>query len=530
MAGYDAKTGEQKMSFNWNAPRHLDGNACVHPDDMKAWEAAEIQRCPEAGYGMMEIAGREVAMAVLRYAPSTVLIFCGTGNNGGDGLVAAHYLRHAGCTIHLFGFDGEFSKSPDAKKMFARVQDLPRTILRTISDVSVIPTWKDHRDLVVVDAIFGTGYRPSHNPLMTRVYQCIEELNCPILSVDIASGIDASTGFRGALEDATPPRALKATETITFGAPKIGHFCGDGPQHTGELRCVDIGLGPWCGKGLRRTILSDAYVAQTWPFQRSVDVHKGKCGHVFVVGGSIEMPGAANLAARAALRSGAGLVTVASPASGNTPDEIMRCLLTQSDVLDESKIEAVVTKADAILAGPGLGRTTMTVDLIRQLAKYAKTLVLDADALWALCELEGSVQFASRDLFLTPHIGEAARLLNCTTTEVMRDLGKAARSLAMKYKATVILKSHVTHIATPKPTLALLPYPNGAMASAGIGDVLAGMVVAIAAQSRGGALVHWLDSLGIAAVAVNAHSRAGREVAKTQSTLIASDIIAKIQL
>ncbi len=513
------------MAFSWNVPLHIDGNACVHPDDMRAWEAAEIRRRPEAGLAMMEVAGREVALAALRYHPSTVLVFCGPGNNGGDGLVAAHYLRHTGCEVRLFGFDDAFVKSPDAKAVFARVQDLPRVILRDLNDVTAIPAWKDHRELLVIDAIFGTGYRPSHNPLMTRVYQCIEGLNCPILSVDIASGLDAATGFRGTAEDQAPPRALHATETITFGAPKFGHFCGDGPQYTGRLTCVDIGLGPWSGNGLRRVILGDAYVARKWPAHRAINVHKGQCGHVLVLGGSDEMPGAPTLAARAALRAGAGLVTLASPVRLTPPDEIMRVQVAENGVLNFDKLDAALARADVVLVGPGLGRSDSTLALVRHLTTYAKSLVLDADALWALAELGADTRFAACDVFLTPHPGEAARLAGVSVAEVTRDPGRIALSLAQTYRANVILKSHVTHIATPKPTLALLPYPNAAMASAGIGDVLGGILAAIAAQARGGAFDTWPDACGIASIAVSWHSRAGREIAKTRTSLTASDLI-----
>ena len=515
----------QDMAFCWNTPLHIDGNACIDPRDMRAWEAAEIRQRPGAGLYMMEVAGREVAMHALHYHPETVLVFCGSGNNGGDGFVAAHYLRHAACNVRLFVFSDEIAKTPDARTMFSRVLDLPRTTLLELSDVSAIPAWKDHKNLLVIDAIFGTGYRPSHSMLMTRVYQCIEELRCPIISVDIPSGIDASTGFRGEADDPSPPRAIHATETITFGAPKTGHFCGDGPKHTGSLHCVDIGLGPWPETGLRKTILSDEYVDAHYPAKRAIDVHKGMCGHVYVVGGCDEMPGAAILASRAALRAGAGLVTLASTTHLAPPDEIMRLSLTNDGVLDECKLELIFQKADVILAGPGLGRTENTIKIVAKLLKFTKSLVLDADALWALSEIGNDAFFAARDLFLTPHPGEAATLDHVPTKDVLRNLAKIALNIAQKYKANVLLKSHVTHLATPKPSLALLPYPNAAMASAGIGDVLAGTLAAVTAQARGGAFTQWLDANGIAAVALSAHSRAGRAVARRRSVVTACDLI-----
>ncbi|MBQ1266709.1 MAG: NAD(P)H-hydrate dehydratase [Proteobacteria bacterium] len=515
------------MAFCWKSPLHPDGNACVHPDDMKVWEASEIRRRPEAGQAMMEVAGREVAMAALRYHPKTVLVFCGTGNNGGDGLVAAHYLRNAECDVHIFAFHDAVVKTPDALAVFGRVQDIHRMVLHEPNDACDILNWKDQRDLLVVDAIFGTGYRPSHSVLMTRVYQAIEELNCPILSVDIASGIDASNGFRGSAEDKSPPRALHATETVTFGSPKIGHFCGEGPEHTGILSCVDIGLGPWPNTGMRRTILCDDYVRNRWPVERRHDVHKGTCGHVVVVGGSEEMPGAAVLASLSALHAGAGLVTLASLSKIDSPAEIMRAHLKVG--LDaESTFGALFDKATVMLVGPGLAQNEETLSIVRQVTSYTKTLILDAGALWALGQYETVPTFACSDLFLTPHIGEAARLLGLSNDVLSRDPGRYALELAQKYRANVILKSHVTHIATPKPSLAILPYPNPAMASAGIGDVLAGILAAVASQARGNAFVRWLDVAGIAAVAVSTHSKAGRRVAEHHSVVTANELISHI--
>ena len=515
------------MAFCWKSPLHQDGNACVHPADMKAWEAAEIRRRPEAGQAMMEVAGREVARIALRHHPKTILIFCGTGNNGGDGLVAAHYLRNTGCDVRIFAFDDAVSKTPDAKAVFGRVQDIPRKVLREPNDACDILNWKNYRNLLVIDAIFGTGYRPSHNPLMSRVYQAIEELNCPILSVDIPSGIDASNGFRGDAEDKNPPRAIHATETVTFGAPKIGHFCGEGPQHTGELSCVDIGLGPWPEIGIRRTILSDDYVNAHWPVERRHDVHKGICGHVIILGGCQAMPGAAILASRAALHAGAGLVTLASEATLNPPDEIMRATYSFDDSFEQT-VDALSAKADVLLVGPGLPQNDHTLRIVQAVRQYQKPLVLDAGALWAISQMPENTEFRSRDLFMTPHIGEASRILDIPTTEISRDPGKYALEIAKKYRANVILKAHVTHIATSKPSLALLPYPNPAMASAGIGDVLSGILAAIAAQARGNAFVRWVDVAGIAAVAVSTHSKAGRRVAQNHSVVTAGDLIQNI--
>ncbi len=522
------------MSFHYHPPRHTDGNYCVNPEEMRTWEASEMCDNPGRGHELMEIAGREVAQHLLKHYPDTheALIFCGQGNNGGDGLVAAFYLSRCNIRIHLFVFDDAVSKTPDARSMFERVRSLPRSVIREASDAGKILEWTHRRNVVVIDAIYGTGYRPSHNTLMTRVYQCIEALDCPVISVDIASGIDASTGYRGLADDKTPPKAIVATETVTFGAPKTGHFCGEGPTHTGELYCVDIGLRPWPCKGARRMILSDAYCDLQFAdgMKRGLDVHKGRCGHVLVIGGDLSMPGASCLSARGALRAGCGLVTIGAKHVMRAPDEIMVSpILTQQQQLDTERFSQLMERADCMIVGPGLGRDDQTLEILEECRNFKGCLILDADALWALSK--SPTPLAASECFLTPHPGEAAVLNDCATKDVLFEPEKTAREIAGKYHATVILKGHTTWIVS-KPSkvgtirIGVSPYPNPDIVSAGIGDVLAGMIGGIAAQARGGAWKRWFDAFEIACIAVNKHSRAGRQATSLRgASACASDII-----
>ena len=484
----------------------------------------------------MEVAGREVAQHLLLHYPDTheVLIFCGQGNNGGDGLVAAYYLSRCSIQVYLFVFDDAISKTPDARSMFDGVKALPRSVIRESADAGKILEWTHRRNVVVIDAIFGTGYRPTHNGLMTRVYQCIETLDCPVISVDIASGIDAATGYRGLPEDDAPPKALTATETITFGAPKTGHFCGEGPTHTGELYCVDIGLKPWPGKGVRRMILSDEYcdLQFSGDMIRGLDVHKGRCGHVLVVGGDLSMPGASCLSARGALRSGCGLVTIGAKQVMRAPDEIMVSPILNAHHVDKERLGQLMERADCVIAGPGLGRDDTTFEILETLQSFKGCLILDADALWALSE--SLMEFAASDCILTPHPGEASALCSCSTRDILFNPEKAVRNIAEKYHATVILKGHTTWIVS-KPSkvgnlrMGISPYPNPDIASAGIGDVLAGMIGGIAAQARCGAWKRWFDAFEIACIAVNKHSRAGRKAtAQRGPSACASDLIDQI--
>lgn len=524
------------MAFSWHSPKHTDGNFCVMPADMRAWEAEEIAEIPNRGRELMEIAGRSVAMHILEHYPDTheILVFCGQGNNGGDALVAAWYLERCAINIHLFAFDDAVVKTPDAQTMFERVKHIPRVILRHTADAGHILEWARRRNILVIDGIFGTGYRPSHSTLMTRVFQCIAELACPVISIDIPSGIDARTGYRGAIEDNSPPKALMATDTITFGAPKLGHFTGDGPTHCGNLYCVDIGLRAWPNHSPRCLILGDDYCQNKYwnDTSRALDTHKGKCGHIAIVGGSSTMPGAACLAAKAALRSGGGLVTIAPKCPLQTADEIMVSpILRAEQTLDQNALNSVLERADTVVIGPGLGRDSSTIEILEACAESNHSrFILDADALWALTQTD--ISFKNTEFFLTPHPAEAARLCNVLTREVLFDPIKYARILADRFAATVIIKAHTTVIATKTGRvqtcgkIALSPYPNPALASAGMGDVLAGTLGGYLAQARCGAWSRWFDAFDIAAMAVNAHSKAGRKAADIHlNATCASDLI-----
>ncbi len=524
------------MAFSYHPPRHIDGNYCILPKDIRKWEATEIAGISERGRELMEIAGREVAMHVLSHYPNTreILIFCGTGNNGGDGLVAAYYLERCGLSIHLFGFEDNVAKTPDAQTMFQRVSHLPRTILRQSADAGKILEWEHRRDILVIDGIFGTGYRPSHNVLMARIYHCIEQLSCPVVSIDIPSGIDAATGYCGSLNDTNPPKAIAATDTITFGVPKTGHFFGEGPEHCGDLYCVDIGLRTWPKSAMRCLILSDEYCQNNYwsEFSRSLSTHKGTCGHVVVLGGSESMSGAVWMACRSALRSGCGLVTAAMRCASHGPDEIMmRRILDDSGQICTDALQNILDKADVLVIGPGLGRDQTAIDLLNACGSYPGKIVLDADGLWALSQI--NIKFAASECFMTPHPAEAARLLEISPREVLYDPIQSAKKLAEKHAMTVILKSHATVIASRKSgkmRFGLMPYPNPAMATAGSGDVLAGILGGILAQARCGAVSHWFDAFETAALAVNCHSRAGRSAEKIRgNTLCAPDIIDAIR-
>ena len=525
------------MSFHFHSPRFHDGQYCISPTDMQNWEKDYIKAHPERSHELMEIAGREVAQHILNRYEDTkeVLIFCGYGNNGGDGFAAAYYLMKCGIQIHLFILENGKKRSQDADDMFERVSEVPRTLIRQPSDTSKILKWQQHSHILVLDAIFGTGYKPSHNILMSRVLHCISELNCPIISVDIPSGVHALTGYCGTIEDETPPKAIIATETVTFGAPKFGHFWGEGPGHTGELFCVDIGLPVYSSRRARQLLITDEYCTQQYygHIQRLPEVHKGQCGHVVIIGGDENMPGACCLSARSALKAGAGRVTIAAKKSMRAADEIMVSQILDSEhELDTERMASLLEQADVIVAGPGLGRDETTLQILALCQKYTKPMVLDADALWGLSQ--DNYHFSASELYLTPHPAEAARLCHVDKKEVLYHPLSYIQMISETYQCTTILKSHTTLVAAncgKKLKVGLLPYPNPGIASAGIGDVLAGMIGAILAQSRCGAWNRWFDAFDVSAMSVNLHSQAGRRsTEKYGNSACASDLIQEIRL
>ena len=505
------------MAFYYLPARHAEGHYCVSPSQMRAWEGAEIDARPGRGHELMEIAGREVAQYILATYPETedVLVFCGPGNNGGDSLVAARYLERAGLGVHLFVFEDAVVHSKDALSMFELVRHLPRVVLREPSDISRILDWDRRRNILVIDGIFGIGYHPSHHMLMSRVIQSIAHLSCPVVSIDIPTGIDARTGYRGAIDDESPPRAIQATDTITFESPKIGHFFGDGPSYCGRLKCVDIGLNPWKATELRSLILTDDYCESHYmrDLTRQLDVHKGRCGHVIVVGGAENMTGAPCLAAMAAIRAGCGLVTLAVRQKVQAPYEIMTQVLeTPEHTLDEQALTSLFSRVDCLVVGPGLGRDDLAKQIVRLCAQFKGRLVLDADALWALSEGE-NLEIKASECLITPHPAEAARLCHVETRKILFDPIAYAHQLCGDYGVTTILKSHATLVANLRSghlRTGILPYPNPALATAGVGDVLAGMVGGFLAQARCGAFQRWFDTFEVASLSVYRHSLAGR--------------------
>lgn len=439
--------------------------------------AAEI-RIVEAGAGevsptLMERAGRATARAARRLAEDTgapILIVVGPGNNGGDAWVAAAHLREGFSRVTVFDVTGTTPAAPEAcaaREAFAAqggeiTREWPATV---------------HAALII-DGLLGIGLARNVDSPMAYVISRINGARVPVLAIDIPSGLDAQTGMvRGS--------AVRASQTITFIAHKPGLHTADGPDHCGVIECDDLGTKDGVQKHAKAVLLTPAYV-RPWLGPRKRNTHKGTYGALAVIGGNRGMVGAAVLAARAGLTTGAGKVYLGllSP-EGLAVDQAHPELMIRS--IDD------VQAADAFVVGPGAGRSPSATSasmfersVLPALLSQDKPMVLDADALNAVAHSDAlRDQLRERRkaaTILTPHAAEAARLLQKETVEVQADRVANARELAARFHAHVVLKGTGSVCAFPDGTWSINSTGNPGLASGGTGDVLAGMIGALLCQ------------------------------------------------
>jgi ADP-dependent NAD(P)H-hydrate dehydratase / NAD(P)H-hydrate epimerase len=479
------------------------------------------------GIDLMERAGTGLAEVVSEVAPAgRVAVVCGKGNNGGDGLVAARVLRERGreVSVLLLGDPGELRG--DA---LTNLERLPGASPEPFSAGALAGA------AAVVDAILGTGFSGEAREPAAGAIEAINavgESGAVVVACDVPSGVDVSTGeVSGA--------AVVAGTTATFNAAKPGLWIAPGKTHAGEVRVIDIGIppvgsggagGPGEARGVLIGLISDRVLEQV-P-RRGRESTKFAAGSVLVCGGSRGLTGAPCLASESAMRAGAGYVTACGPASLNAIFaskllEVMTVPLPDADgSLEARAVEPVLERADradALVLGPGLGRSDEAQEFARQLARYAPVpLLLDADGLNAHA---GSIELlADRDAatVMTPHAGELARLLESDSAAVearrLASVRKAARAAA----AVVVLKGDDTLVATPEGLVGVNRGGASALATAGTGDVLSGVI--------GAYLAKHMDPFAAACAGVLIHARAGQLTAREigPEGVIASDVIAAL--
>ena len=472
----------------------------VSGSQMTALDRETITRHGIAGVDLMERAGVRVVEVIREMWDGleglAVAVVCGKGNNGGDGFVVARLLHEAGVRVQVYATDPD-GLSPDAAHHCGKL---------TAVGVSIgsLPRSGAADELaacdIVVDALLGTGLRGKARPDAATVIAAINRSARPVVAVDMPSGVEADTGnIHGS--------GVSAAVTVTFGLPKVGQLFYPGRAHCGSLQLVDIGFPPAVleASSAAAYLISGEAVGDLLP-SRAPDVHKGDCGSVTVIAGSVGMTGAAALTAATALRSGAGRVTAAIPESLN---DIMEVKLTEAMTwpLPEVKrrrclalrgfaeAKRAMARSSALAIGPGLGSHPETGELVRRLLSKMKIpAIVDADGINALAghtdiyhsdawrreSRAGGVAAANR--VLTPHVGEFCRLTGAEKGEVAERPLEAAQGLAARSGAVVVLKGAPTCVAVPDGEVFVNPTGNAGMATAGSGDVLTGLIAGLVAQ------------------------------------------------
>ena len=481
---------------------------------------------------LMENAGRQVVAALeAAYEPQLngrIAVLCGRGNNGGDGFVVARTLLQRGvdCAVFVLGIVAEVRGD-------ARVNlDILGRLGVTVVEINDEQAWELHFSEIsqcslIVDAIFGTGLTQALGGMLETVVADINASGIPIVSIDLPSGLSADTPH-------LVGDCIDATMTVTLAAPKLPLILPPGEAHAGDVVIADIGVPSEVIEGLDGPQIELLTREDVRPLlePRVADSHKGDFGRVLVIAGSRGKTGAAHLSGMGALRAGAGLVTIATPASclpivASLAPEFMTEPLaeTPDGQLTAAAVERVMEfSQDVIACGPGLGRTREASAFVRAIVDRATVpLVLDADALTLLAEEPGRlVGRDDRDVIITPHPGEMARLVGMSIDEVQANRIDVAADFAATHRVYVVLKGHRTVIATPAGRVFINPTGNPGMATAGTGDVLTGMVAAWLAQL--------LDAETACRVAVFLHGAAGdlAEAGHGQVAMTATDLLARL--
>jgi NAD(P)H-hydrate epimerase len=483
----------------------------LNADQMREADRATIHDVGIPSIVLMENAGRQVVAAVESLhddlAERRVAVIAGKGNNGGDGFVVARTLHQRGVdtTVFLVGRVAEV-------KGDARINlDILGRLGVSVVEVADEGAWELHfseisqHDLII-DALFGTGLKTALSGLYETAVADMNGSGIPIVSIDLPSGMSADTP--DLIGD-----CVDASVTVTLGAPKLPLILPPAEQKSGEVVIADIGIPMGVIEQLEGPHIELVTREQLRPLlaPRAPDSHKGDFGRVVIVAGSVGKTGAASLAAQGALRSGAGLVTVACPRSCQ-PVVAAHGLEYMTEPLEETPggtvhfaaAETVLgIDADVLVAGPGLGRGEGVATFVRELVEKSEApLVLDADALNAFAdEPSALVGREGRDIVITPHPGEMARLAGCTAEDVQADRLGIAGDFARRHRVYVVLKGYRTLIATPGGQVFVNPTGSPGMATGGTGDVLAGMLGAWLAQL--------LDAEAACRLAVYLHGAAG---------------------
>ena len=504
----------------------------ITPSEMKALETRFMAENHVPGALLMEHAAMGICDAIARYTDKGTAVFlCGPGNNGGDGYAAARLWAARGGKSHIIEITADVHGDALLNRNLAKLADIP------------IRNEKDYGDTdipdVIVDALFGTGFsRPAEGFAATLIHWANDHghyADVPVIAVDIPSGIDGTSGAVLGWE------AVRATETVTFHRIKQGLLLGNAPDYTGRITVQPILIptdGDLDGSYTGLTILEPSDLASAI-LPRPQTCHKGDFGRVVLLCGSRGMAGATALCANAAMRTGAGLTTILCresllPILQTRAPGAMCAVLPERDgmLLPEAAEIArkALAKADAACIGCGLGQTSDVMPILRLFAKAECPVVWDADALNLLAKTDGILPLKESDV-ITPHPGEAARLLDCDVDEVTGDTMTALDRLHDLCGCTVLLKGARSLITDGIHTYCNL-HTSPALAKGGSGDALTGIITALLARRFPEMYAAWFDSVHAAAYGALIHGLAGIRAAKLrgENCTLPTDIVDCIRL
>ena len=503
----------------------------ITPAEMKALETRFMEENHVPGARLMECAALGVVEAIARYTDKgTVVFLCGPGNNGGDGYAAARLWAERGGKSHIVEITADVHGDALLNRQKAVMMQLP---IQNVSEYEDLPLCD-----VIVDALFGTGLARPIRGAAGHLIHCAYDMNLdfgtPIIAVDIPSGIDGTTGK-------VLGTAVHATETVTFHRIKQGLLLGNAPDYVGRITVQPIGIplgddllhGELDHDSPGMTILEPNSLGDGL-FHRAPTCHKGDFGRVVLFCGSRGMAGAAALCANAAMRSGAGLTTILCRESllpilqTLAPGAMCAVLPEKNGMLLPEATEIArktLERADAACIGCGLGQSSDVMPILRLFTRAECPVVWDADALNLLARHDGLLPLKEADV-ITPHPGEAARLLDCSTSDVTADALSAIDRLHAKCGCTVLLKGARSLITDGFDTYCNL-YTSPSLAKGGSGDVLAGIITALLARR-----VNQLSSVDAAAYGALIHGLAGVRAAKKygENCTLPTDIVDCIRL
>jgi ADP-dependent NAD(P)H-hydrate dehydratase / NAD(P)H-hydrate epimerase len=496
----------------------------VSADEMRAIDRGTSERFGVPSLTLMENAGAAVADYVLTHhsAAGRIVVFCGKGNNGGDGFVAARRLHQQGKKVQVIMLADSADVRGDAAAMFEKLPE-PAIVVHSSEELKSERVRSSLEADLYLDAVLGTGFKPPVSGLYADAIAIMNASPVPVIAVDIPSGADA---------DAMGPQAgtiARADAVVTFTAPRPAHVFSmftAGPTVVAEIGSPEAAIV----SALQLNVITARDVGpQIGP--RPAESNKGNYGHVLVVGGSLGKAGSVAMAGMAALRAGAGLSTVATPRSvlgtvaGFHP-ELMTEPLPETDAGTIStgaldRLEELAKRKSVLAIGPGISRDPDTAELVRALvARFEVSMVVDADGLNAFEGRTDELKGNGRTLVITPHPGEMARLAGRTIAAVQRDRLGVARKFAREREVIVVLKGHRTLVVQPDGEAWVNTTGNPGMATGGTGDILTGMVAGMIAQ-------HSKDAFSAVLGAVHLHGLAGDVMRERvgEHSLVATDLL-----